>query len=141
MFTAEFGFLWLAVERVTPQNATILLRGAVTESLEPDSPWVEGEKNDPLMPLAWLREYQLPEGKSGQAFGTTAGASVDFESEDLRRLIVNAAYFLVGLEVPEHANVEPVDPFEPSFYGFHHEEGFFKDGNLRVSDFQLGGDK
>jgi hypothetical protein len=53
-----------------------------------------------MMPLAWLREYTAPNGTTkGKAFCTTAGASVDFNSEDLRRLVVNATFFLAGLKV------------------------------------------
>ena len=126
------------VKHVDAANSTILLRGAVTESLDPASSFVAGEKNNPMMPLAWLREYKSPAGKIGRAFGTTAGASVDFASEDFRRLLVNACYYLSDLDVPARADVTPVDPFAPSFYGFHNEEDFFKQRNLRVADFQLG---
>jgi len=110
----------------------------VTESLDPASEVVKGKKNEPMMPLAWLRDYQSPLGNTGRAFGTTAGASVDFVSEDLRRLLVNTCYYLTDLRVPEKADVMPMDPFAPSFYGFHNVEGFFKQRNLRVADFQLG---
>jgi type 1 glutamine amidotransferase len=126
------------VTNVDSSNATILLRGAVTVSLNPSSDIVEGKKNDPMMPLAWLRDYKSPSGKMGRVFGTTAGASVDFACEDLRRLLVNACYALTGLPVPENADVGTVDPFVPSFYGFHNEEGFYLRRNLRVTDFQLG---
>ncbi len=46
------------------------------------------------------------------------GASVDLLSEDLRRLIVNAVYWGLDLEIPDEANVEYVGPYEPIFYGF-----------------------
>ena len=99
---------------------------------------MEGKKNNPMMPLAWLRQYESPSGKTGCAFCTTAGASVDFASADLRRLLVNACYCLTDLRVPTRADVTPVDPFQPSFYGFHNEAGFYDQRNLRVSDFQVG---
>jgi len=121
------------------EAATILLRGAVTETLEPESKILEGPKNDPMQALAWTREYTAPNGTTkGQAFCTTAGASDDFRSEGLRRLVVNAALHLTGLEVPEKADVTPVDPFNPTFYGFIREEGYFKELNLRPSDFVIG---
>ena len=93
------------------------MRGAVTATLDPDSSFVDA-KNDPMQPLAWLHPYEAPNGKTGTTFCTTMGASVDLVSEDLRRLLVNAAYFLTGRKVPEHADVAYVDPFYPSFYGF-----------------------
>ena len=127
------------IKRVNPDNATILLRGAVLESLEPGAAQVPGKPNDPMMPLAWLREYTSPDGKAkGQAFCTTAGASVDFEDENLRRLIVNVSYHFLGLEVPEKADVEYVDGFKPTFYGFIREKDYFKNRNLQPSDFALG---
>jgi type 1 glutamine amidotransferase len=119
--------------------ATVLLRGAVTETLEPDSKPIPGPKNDPMQALAWIREYTAPDGTTkGQAFCTTAGASDDFRSEGLRRLVINAALHLTGLQVPENADVTPIDPFEPTFYGFIREEGYFKNLNLRPSDFVVG---
>ncbi len=124
-----------------PDSATILLRGQVLSGMEPDSPPVEGEKNDPMMPIAWLKPYTAPDsGKEGQVFCTTMGASIDLESEDLRRLIVNAAYYLTGLEskISAEADVELVDPFEPSFYGFQKAEGYWQHRGLVPADFALG---
>lgn len=125
------------VSHLTPE-ATILLRGAVTETLDPASKPIAGPKNDPMMPLAWLREYKSPAGTKGQAFCTTLGASVDLVSHDSRRLIVNAAYHLVGLDVPEAANVDYVDPYYPSFFGFINDKSVWPKRNLKPSDFGLG---
>jgi len=126
------------VEHLTGSD-TILMRGAVTGSLEPDSPILPGEINDPMQPLAWLHRYTAPNGKtSGTSFCTTAGASVDLVCEDLRRLVVNACYHLTGLEVPASASVEPVDPYYPSFYGFVEDDGWFEEADLRAADFGLG---
>jgi hypothetical protein len=118
---------------------TVLLRGAVTETLDPTSKPIEGDKNSPMQPLAWQHTYTTPDGQSeGQSFCTTAGASVDFVSEDLRRLIVNAAYHLTGQEVPTKADVAFVDPFYPSFYGFIQVKNYWKDAGLKLEDLGLG---
>jgi hypothetical protein len=99
---------------------------------------IKGEKNNPMMPFAWLKEYDSPDGKTkGKCFATTGGAAVDYRCEDMRRLIINATFHLADLEVPEKANVEFVDPFEPSFYGFPDSKYYLK-RNLRVEDFKLG---
>lgn len=117
----------------------ILLKVAVTESLDPASPNVPGELNDPMQPFAWLHKYNRPNGSgTGLSFCTTGGASVDFMDENLRRMIVNAAYFLTGQDVPKQANVDFLDPFKPSFYGFIKAEGHWKDVNVRPQDFALG---
>ncbi|MEZ6125303.1 MAG: ThuA domain-containing protein [Planctomycetaceae bacterium] len=118
---------------------TILMRGAVTETLDPASEPIAGEKNDPMQPFAWIHEYQRPDGSgTGTSFCTTGGASVDLVSEDLRRMVVNAALFLTGQKVPEKADVSFVDPFYPSFYGFINEDGYWKNADLQPEDFGMG---
>src|SRR5579872_1762422 len=47
--------------------------------------------NDPMLPVAWTRTYQIPGGKPGRAFATTMGAAVDLMSEGTRRMLVNGA--------------------------------------------------
>jgi len=130
------------VRHVNEDNATILLWGGVTESLDPKSRIIDGPKNNPMMPIAWLREYVAPNGKTrGKAFCTTMGASTDFANEDLRRLVVNAVYYLLGLKVPEKANVDYVDAFNPTPYGFirpRNGQDYFKQRNMRPYDFALG---
>ncbi|TWT83572.1 Trehalose utilization [Planctomycetes bacterium CA13] len=125
------------IKHLDQNGATVLLRGAVTESLDPDSAILQSKLNDPMMPLAWLKPYPSPAGDSGKCFATTAGAAVDFLSEDLRRLLVNASLFLTDQSVPKEADVSFVDPFNPSFFGFQKPD-FFKERNLKVEDFDLG---
>jgi len=125
------------VVHLDESEATVLMRGAVTETLDPASLPVEGEQNSPMMPLAWIKPYQIEGGKKGMCFATTAGAAVDFRSRDLRRMIVNAAYHLTEMKVPKRVNVSFVDPFQPSFYGFMPKE-FFLERGLRVEDLDLG---
>jgi mono/diheme cytochrome c family protein/glucose/arabinose dehydrogenase len=120
-------------------EATILLRGAVTETLEPDSKNIDGPKNNPMMALAWLREYAAPNGSiKGKAFCTTMGASSDFADEDLRRLVVNASHHLVGLAVPAKADVDYVDPISPSRFQFIKDKEHFKTLNFKPADYGLG---
>lgn len=126
------------VANLDPKAATILLRGAVTETLDPASKRLEGAKNNPTMPLAWLRDYTSPDGLAkGRAFCTTLGASVDFADENLRRLVVNAALHLTKLPVPEKADATYVDAFVPTFYRSMPNE-FFKKRNLKPDDYALG---
>ena len=56
--------------------ATILMRAAVTETLDPSSKNIAGKKNDPMMPFAWLNIYTAQMEQKGLLFCTTAGASV-----------------------------------------------------------------
>ncbi|MBK1877652.1 hypothetical protein JIN87_12310 [Pelagicoccus mobilis] len=134
-------FTWsdiYGIEHLNQKTATVLLRGAVTETLETDSKILPGPINDPMMPLAWIKDYPTPDGKrTGICFATTAGAAYDLQVEDLRRLFVNASYHLLGMDVPEKADVDLVDPYTPSFYGFMEKDYFLKRG-LRVSDYRIG---
>ncbi len=126
------------IANLDPKAATILLRGAVTESLDPKSKAVAGKKNEPMMPLAWLREYTAPNGSAkGRAFCTTLGASVDFADEDLRRLVVNVTHHLLSLPVPAKADVSYVDPFEPTFYSGLKSD-HYKKLNRKPADYALG---
>src|SRR5690606_11981106 len=85
------------------------------------SPPLQGEKNDPMMPIAWTKSYQLPEGKPGRAMTITMGSSTDFANAALRRLLVNGVFTLVGLEehIPQTGtNVDIVGDYQPTKYGF-----------------------
>ncbi|EMI53061.1 family 16 glycoside hydrolase [Rhodopirellula sallentina] len=115
----------------------VLMRGAVTETQESASRIVSGGINQPMQPIAWLHPYKSPGGANGQSFCLTAGASVDFANEDLRRLIVNAVYFLTGGKVPIKSDVEFVDPFDPSSFGHFREKDHWQVANLHSDDFGL----
>jgi mono/diheme cytochrome c family protein/glucose/arabinose dehydrogenase len=119
--------------------ATILLRGAVTETLDVTSQNLAGKKNNPMMPIAWLREYTAPNAATkGKAFCTTMGSSTDFADEDLRRLVVNAAFYLTGQKVPAKADVGYIDPFSPTSYSAISQTDFYKNLNRKPSDYGLG---
>lgn len=120
-----------------PGDSETLVLGAVLKGMKPGDEPVEGKKNDPMMPLAWVKSYQVPGGKKGQSFTTTLGAASDLVAEGSRRMIVNAAYFLLGLEVPAGGTkVDTVGKFEASPFGFKKKTYFLEKG-MRPSDFAL----
>lgn len=90
--------------------------------------------NDPMMPIAWTKSYQLPGGQKGMAFTSTIGSSTDMTNEGVRRLLVNASYYLMGLEVPESAKVDLVGDYQPSAYNFHKDE-YWDAKKMKVEDF------
>jgi len=117
-----------------PPDAQVLMWGQVLTGMKPTDPALAGKKNEPMMPLVWLREYTGEGGKTSRIVTTTMGAAVDLESEGLRRLLVNACYWAVGLEkkIPAKANVNYVGEYQPTWFGF----GTHKRG-MRPEDFAL----
>ncbi len=106
-----------------PGDSRPLVLGQVLEGMDPKDKPVVGAKNDPMMPVAWTKTYRGTAGKTARVFATTMGAAEDFQSEGLRRLLVNACYWAVGLErqIPARSNVDLVGTYDalPMGYGKH----------------------
>ena len=71
--------------RYRPKGVLLNPLGYVLEGMKPSDKAVEGKKNDPMQALVWTREYKGESGKVSKVICTTMGASVDLESEGLRR--------------------------------------------------------
>lgn len=93
---------------------------AVTAAPDPSTGEVV-DKNDPMMPVAWIRTGKEGDGVRGRVFTTTMGGALrgraDWESVGFRRLFVNGVYWAVGLEdkIPETSDVglpEGENPFK-----------------------------
>lgn len=122
------------VELPMAPNVQPLVMGQVLEGMSPGDAAVEVDirknrstgvetrmtPNDPMMPVAWTRTFTGKSGKTARVFATTMGSSVDLESEGLRRLLVNAAYWCLGLEdkIPVDADVGLVGEYKPTPFGF-----------------------
>lgn len=102
-----------------PGDSVPLVLGEVVTGMAATDPAVKGKVNEPMMPVAWTKSYQLPGGAKGLAFTTTMGASQDLENEAFRRLLVNASYQLTGLEVPAKAEVGIVGTYKPTRFSFN----------------------
>ena len=110
-----------------------------SRGMQPTDPPLVGEKNNPLMPVAWTKSYRLPgmPSKLGKVFNTTMGSSNDFLSEGLRRLIVQGVFWACGLEEaipPQGLEVDIVPPYHPSDFGFRSDEEWVKK-DLQPSSF------
>ena len=122
-------------EAAPPADAEVLIRGQVLAGMATSDPPASGSKktvsgaeqglNEPMMPIAWTRNHKNEAGKTNRILTTTMGAATDLLSEDLRRFLINGAYWAVGLEskIPAKSNVGFVGAYEPSPFGF---EGFRK---------------
>jgi hypothetical protein len=108
--------------------------------MSPQDEALVGEKNSPMMPLAWAREFKMaaaPQSKrelSRRTVCTTLGASQDFESSGLRRLLVNSTYWCLELEhlISSEGDVEYVTEYDPTPFG----HGSYQRG-LKPSDLNL----
>ena len=95
----------------------MLIHGQVLVGMEP----TDAPKPDTItMPMAWIKTYTGDEGNTSRVFNTTMGASVDLESEGLRRLLVNGCYWCMGMEnaIPDKNVVDYVGDYAPTFFGF-----------------------
>jgi hypothetical protein len=88
--------------------------------------------NDPMMPIAWIKSYQLPGGQKGKAFTSTIGAATDLLTEGTRRMLVNSIFWSLDLEVPQKANVDLVGEYQPSAYAFRDDKHWL-DKQLSIS--------
>lgn len=98
-----------------------LVMGQVLEGMNPADKPVDGPKNNPMMPVAWTKTYTGAAGKSARIFTTTMGASQDLLAEGTRRMIVNAAYWCLGMEekILATSNVDIVGEWAPTRFGFN----------------------
>jgi hypothetical protein len=73
-----------------------------------------------MMPVAWTKTYRAGSGKVARIFTTTMGASEDLENEGVRRMLVNACYWALGMEkrIPSRSDVALVGEYRPSHFGF-----------------------
>ena len=102
--------------RVLAGDSTPLVFGEVLTGMNPTDPPVIGKQNDPMMPIAWTKTFKTDSGKSARTFTCTTASSQDFANEGVRRLLVNACYWAVGLDnrIPEKAKVDLVGEYHPS---------------------------
>jgi hypothetical protein len=113
-----------------PSEANVLLYGQSTAGMSSESPLMHEKA---VMPIAWTKPYQIEGGSPGMAFASTMGASLDFQSEDLRRLVVNASFWLLGMSgaITPNMSMDIVGEYKPTMFGF---DSFRK--GMRVSDFK-----
>jgi Trehalose utilisation len=104
-----------------PNGCTALVWGQPLMGRKPDDP--PNTKLEPL-PVAWFKTWQTSEGKSARVFHSTMGSGTDLENAGLRRLIINAAYWGLGMEAAISAtrSVDFVGEYKPLKSGFNYRE-------------------
>lgn len=128
-------------EASPPPDSQVLAWGQVLSGLNPPDPpatnrkktaaGVEQEVNSPMMPIAWLRKPKNEAGRTNKILTTTMGAATDLANEGLRRLLVNGAYWALGMEgkITNRLDVRLEGSYQPTPFGF----GSFKKG-LKPAD-------
>jgi len=123
-----------------------IVMGQVLDGMEFDSPPAKPrknknsgklvDKNNPMMPIAWVKTWEPAAGKKARIFATTMGSSQAFLHEGSRRLIVNACYWALGMEdqIKPDSNVDLVGHYEPTRFGFKR----YKKG-VKPADFRKDG--
>jgi type 1 glutamine amidotransferase len=108
-----------------PGDSQPIVLGAVVAGMKPDDPVVEGEKNSPMMPVAWTKTYRTSTGKTARVFTTTMGAATDLIAVGTRRMIINASFWALGMEtqITPDLNVQLVGDYRPTPFSFN---GFVK---------------
>ncbi len=81
-----------------PGDSKPLVLGQVVADMTSVGKPVAGKKNDPMMPIAWVKTFTGSFDKPARVFTTTMGAATDLLSEGVRRMLVNAVYWTLGLE-------------------------------------------
>lgn len=103
-----------------PGDSQPIVFGQVLEGMAADDKPVDGAKNDPMMPVAWIKTYKGKSGETSRVFATTMGASQDLLSEGTRRMLANACYWALGMEeeIDPARSVEIVGAYEPLPFKF-----------------------
>lgn len=104
-----------------PAGSTALVMGQPLMGRKHDD--APNPKLEPL-PVAWFKSWKTSDGKSARVFQSTMGSGTDLECADLRRLIINAVYWGIGMEssIDPARSVEIVGTYKPLESGFNYAE-------------------
>ncbi|MDC0936234.1 ThuA domain-containing protein [Pirellulales bacterium] len=114
-------------------NSSIVATNRVLESMEVGAKPLEDKEPQSA---AWVRTYKFKDGKEGRAFCTTQGASEDILSEGVRRMIINATLWCMGMEdvIEADADVSFVGPYNPTTFNFKPSVNDAKPGDIEGWD-------
>ncbi|MFO0925182.1 MAG: ThuA domain-containing protein [Pirellulales bacterium] len=103
-----------------PEGCTPLVWGQPLMGRQPQD--LPNEKLEPL-PVAWVKQWQTSQGLSARVFHCTMGSGTDLKNEGLRRLLINATYWCVGMEsaISPTGRVDIVGQYQPLESGFNYD--------------------
>ncbi|MEM6688857.1 MAG: ThuA domain-containing protein [Planctomycetota bacterium] len=98
-----------------PGDSHVVFKGSILTGMNPADPAVDDKRNDPMMPIGWTKSYN-----GGRVFVTTMGSADDLPSEGVRRMLVNASYWCLGMDdaIRADSDVSIVGEYEPTPFGF-----------------------
>jgi hypothetical protein len=104
-----------------PADCTPLVWGQPLMGRKPDD--LPNKELEPL-PVAWVKPWQTSGGKTARVFHCTMGSGTDLKNPGLRRLVINAAYWGIGMEssISATRSVDIVGDYEPLESGFNYDE-------------------
>ncbi len=104
-----------------PEGCTALVWGQPLMGRKQDDP--PNEKLEPL-PVAWIKDWETSAGRKARVFHSTMGSGTDLKNPGLRRMVVNAVYWGMGLEasISATSSVEIVGKYEPLDSGFNYKK-------------------
>lgn len=104
-----------------PEGCTALVWGQPLLGRQHDD--APNPQLEPL-PVAWFKNWRTSEGRTARVFQSTMGSGTDLECAGLRRLIINAAYWAMGMEsaITPTRSVDIVGTYGPLESGFNHAE-------------------
>ncbi len=103
-----------------PDDCTALVWGQPLMGRQPDD--APNEELEPL-PVAWVKTWRTSDGRSARVFHSTMGSGTDLKNAGLRRMILNAVYWGLGMEaaITPTRSVEIVGEYQPLGSGFDYE--------------------
>lgn len=107
--------------RSLPDDAIVMLDGGIVTGMKPGDALVEDARNNPMHPVAWLRERPMPDGTTQRIVVTTMGTAQDLNSEDLRTYLLNGVLWQLdeaGSIPKDGFDVEIIGRWDPSPFGF-----------------------
>ena len=108
---------------------TVLATSQPLVSMDPNA---EPDTKKPPMPCTWTREYAAKDGSKHRVFHSTQGASQDFLDDNYRRMILNGALWVMGMEkeIKPDMDISFVGPFQPRKFSFKGEAKKVKPADL-----------
>jgi hypothetical protein len=100
---------------VPQDDWNILTMAQPLMSMKPDG---KPDASKPPMASEWTREYTGANGKKGRVFTSLYGASEDIVNDGYRRMLVNATYWILGLEdgIVADAPIDFVGKYQPNTF-------------------------